>query len=350
MVGGGSCTTTRPDDSRVTRAIVARAPTRLDLGGGWTDVPPYPEREGGAVCSVAISRYATATAALDERMAHVAGTFTRSDDPLTAAALRRAKLAGSVASVVSDYPAGAGLGGSSACGVALAGALAMLRGEALSQGEIAAHSRETEVEELRIPGGYQDHYAAAYGGGLLLRFTDCVGVERLVLPASTAERFVRRGILLYTGESRLSGETVAAVRDAYVAGDSRTTAALARMKALAIDMAEALRGGELDALGRLLREHWEHQRMLHPRITTPKIETIVDTALHSGALGVKALGASGGGCVFAIAAEGREDELAKALSPLGELLRYDIDRDGFQIVAVLDESHTESRDEDGSDA
>jgi D-glycero-alpha-D-manno-heptose-7-phosphate kinase len=335
----------------VTRAIITRAPTRLDLGGGWTDVPPYPEQEGGAVCSVAISRYATATAALDERMAHVAGASARSDDPLTAAALRRANLAGSVASVVADYPAGAGLGGSSACGVALAGALAMLRGEALSQGEIAARSRETEVEELGVPGGYQDHYTAAYGGALLLRFTDCVGVEPLTLPGSTAERFVRRGILFYTGESRLSGDTIAAVCDAYVAGNSRTTAALARMKALAIEMADAMRGGDLDALGHLVREHWEHQRELHPRITTPKIEAIVDTALHCGALGVKALGASGGGCVLAIAEEGREDELAAALAPLAERLRYGIDRDGFQIVAVLDESHAASmRDEGESDA
>ena len=153
----------------MTRAIVARAPTRLDLAGGWTDVPPYPEREGGAVCAVAITRYATAAAALDDRMARAVGVSVGSQDELTAAALRRARIPGSVASVVSDYPASAGLGGSSACGVALAGALAMLRGEALSQGELAALSRATEVEELRVPGGYQDHYAAAYGGGPIAR-------------------------------------------------------------------------------------------------------------------------------------------------------------------------------------
>ena len=333
----------------MTRAIVARAPTRLDLGGGWTDVPPYPEREGGAVCAIAIARYATATAALDERMARAAGATAGSPDPLTAAALRRANLPGCVASVVSDYPAGAGLGGSSACGVALAGALAMLQGEALSQGELAARSRATEVEELQVAGGYQDHYAAAYGGALLLRFTDCVGVEPLTLSDAAAKEFVRRGVLLYTGESRLSGETVAAVRDAYVAGDPRTTAALARIKTLAIEMADALRAGDLDGLGALLREHWIHQRALHPRITTPKIETIVETALRHGALGLKALGASGGGCVLAIAEEGREAELANALAPLGERLQYEIDRDGFQMIAVLDESHEERpRDERGT--
>lgn len=323
----------------MTRAIVARAPTRLDLGGGWTDVPPYPEREGGAVCAIAITRYATATAALDERMARTAGVPTSSPDALTAAALRRANIPGAVASVVPDYPVGAGLGGSSACGVALAGALAMLRGDALSQGELAAWSRDTEVEELRVPGGYQDHYTAAYGGALLLRFTDCVGVEPLTLPEAMADQFVRRGVLLYTGESRISGTTVAAVRDAYVAGNPRTTAALARMKTLAIEMADALRAEDLDALGALLREHWVHQRALHPHITTPKIEAIVETGLRHGALGLKALGASGGGCVLAIAEEGREEELAAALAPLGERLSYDIDRDGFQIIAVMDESH-----------
>jgi D-glycero-alpha-D-manno-heptose-7-phosphate kinase len=222
----------------------------------------------------------------------------------------------------------------------------MLRGEALSQGELAARSRATEVEELHVAGGYQDHYASAYGGALLLRFTDCVGVEPLPLADATADRFVRRGVLLYTGESRLSGETVAAVRDAYLAGDPRATAALARMKTLAIEMADALRADDLDGLGALLREHWVHQRDLHPLITTPKIEAIVETALRHGALGLKALGASGGGCVLAIAAEGREEELATALAPLGERLRYDIDRDGFQIVAVLDESHGEPPSEE----
>ncbi len=334
----------------MTRAIVARAPTRLDLAGGWTDVPPYPEREGGAVCAVAIARYATATAALDDRMARAAGAPIGSQDELTAAALRRANIPGSVATVVADYPASAGLGGSSACGVALAGALAMLRGEALSQGELAARSRATEVDELRIVGGYQDHYAAAYGGALLLRFTDCVGVEPLALSDATAERFVRRGVVLYTGVSRMSGDIVAAVRDAYVAGDPRTTAALARMKTLAIEMADALRAGDIDGLGALLREHWVHQRQLHPRITTPKIETIVETARRHGAIGLKALGASGGGCVLAIAEEGREEEVAAALAPLGERLRYDIDRDGFQIVAVMDESHEENpRDESDTD-
>jgi D-glycero-alpha-D-manno-heptose-7-phosphate kinase len=323
----------------VTRAIVARAPTRLDFGGGWTDVPPYTEREGGAVCSVAITRYATATAALDERAGRRAGVDAPSDDPLTAAALRRSGLRGAVAHVSSDVPAGSGLGGSSACGVALAGALAALRGASLAPNELAALSRATEVEELGVAGGYQDHYAAAYGGALLLGFSDCASVELLELPGTSADDLVRRSVLLFTGESRLSSRTIDSVRDAYVAGEPRTVAALARIKVLAIEMAAALRAGDVDSLGRLVGEHWVHQRALHPTITTPRIDAVLERARHAGALGLKALGASGGGCVLAIAEDGREDELAAAISPLGERLKFGIDAEGFQVIAVLDEQH-----------
>jgi D-glycero-alpha-D-manno-heptose-7-phosphate kinase len=323
----------------VTRAIVARAPTRLDFGGGWTDVPPYTEREGGAVCSVAITRYATATAALDAHAARRAGVPAPADDALTAAALRRAGIPGAVAHVTGDFPEGAGLGGSSACGVALAGALALLRGEHLAPSDLASLSRATEVEELGVAGGYQDHYAAAFGGALLLGFAECASVELLSFAGRSADDFVRRSVLLYTGESRLSGSTIAAVRDAYLAEQPRTVAALARMKALAGEMAGAVRAGDVDGLGRLVGEHWVHQRALHPSITTPRIDAIVERATRAGALGVKALGASGGGCVLAIAAEGREDEMARSIAPLGERLDFAIDWDGFQVVAVLDERH-----------
>jgi D-glycero-alpha-D-manno-heptose-7-phosphate kinase len=316
----------------VTRAVVARAPTRLDLGGGWTDVPPYPEREGGMVCSVAIARYATAVAALDEDAARAAGLPAPGRDALTTAALRRANVAGAIAGVSADYPVGAGLGGSSACGVALAGALAALRGLRPTPDELASLSRATEAEDVGVAGGYQDHWASAYGGALLLTFTDCVGVEYLALPAGTAEELERRAVLLYTGESRLSGSTVAAVRDAYVAGEARTVAALARMKALALEMAESLRAGDVDTLGRQVGEHWVHQRALHPSITTARIDAIVEAAAAAGALGVKALGASGGGCVLAIAARGREDELARTIAPYGERLAYTIDWRGAHLV------------------
>jgi D-glycero-alpha-D-manno-heptose-7-phosphate kinase len=316
----------------VSRALVARAPTRLDFGGGWTDVAPYCDEQGGAVCNLAITRYATATAATTD------GTPPASDDPLVRAALRHAGIS-ATASVVSDFPIAAGLGGSSAAGVALAGALAALRGEILEPAALAERSRRTEVDELGVAGGFQDHYAAAFGGVLLLTYEGCVGVELLAVSDATCDALVRRGVLLYTGVSRISASTIVAVADAVRARDAGVCAALARMKALAVEMAASLRAGDLDALGEQLAEHWMHQRALHPTITTERIEAIGRTAARAGALGMKALGASAGGCVFVMAREGREDELAAAIAPLGERLQFGVDRTGFQVVAAMDE-HT----------
>jgi galactokinase/mevalonate kinase-like predicted kinase len=111
------------------------------------------------------------------------------------------------------------------------------------------------------------------------------------------------------------------------------------MKALARQMAAALRAGDLDALGTLVGEHWIHQRALHPSITTPRIDAIMDAARRAGALGAKALGASGGGCVFAIARDGQERALARALAPLGEPLGFAVDHGGFDVVAVLQDTN-----------
>lgn len=321
----------------MTRALVARAPTRLDFGGGWTDVPPYSDREGGAVCNLAIARYATATVAIGGHVAARAEPSNSDDDRLIRAALRRSRLTDAEARLANDFPVGAGLGGSSAAGVALAGALAELAGTPLPPHALATLSRATEADELGVPGGYQDHYAAAFGGALLLTFeSGGVDVESIALSADIESAIARRSVLVYTGESRISGDTITAVRDAYLGGQRGVVNALARMKALAHEMAAALRADDLDALGTLIGEHWSHQRALHPAIPTARIDAIVNAATRSGALGAKALGASGGGCVLAIAEDGREDELARALAPLGERLAFTVDTKGFDVLAVLE--------------
>jgi D-glycero-alpha-D-manno-heptose-7-phosphate kinase len=319
----------------MSRALVVRAPTRLDFGGGWTDVPPYSEEEGGVVCNIAITRYATVTAAIGGHPASRTSTSTTGDHRLIRAALERSGLTGADASVSNDFPVGAGLGGSSAAGVALAGALALLAGEPAEPGMIAERSRATEVDGLGIAGGFQDHYAAAFGGALLLTFEGSVAIEQIGLTPSICRSLSDRALLVYTGESRMSGATIDAVLDAYRAREPRVCGALARMKSLARVMAAAVRAGDVDALGRLVGEHWVHQRSLHPTITTARIDAIMDVSARHGGIGGKALGASGGGCVLVFAAQDRADDLAAALEPLGERLRYDIDERGFDVLATL---------------
>jgi D-glycero-alpha-D-manno-heptose-7-phosphate kinase len=314
----------------VSREVVARAPTRIDLGGGWTDVPPYCDREGGFVCNVAITRYAVVRLSTTSEMR--AASVDASEAPLVRAALKRAGINGVSVSIENDFPVAAGLGGSSAASAALLGALAEWRGESWQPAAIAEEGRRIEVEELGVAGGRQDHYAATHGGALALTFTTSVAVRRIPISSKARSDLTSRSFLVYTGQSRISGDTITAVLGAYEAGESRVVQALRRMRELAKDMATALERSDLDAVGELVKEHWVHQRALHPSIPTPRIDDIVARALNTGALGAKAMGASGGGCVLVIARSNNVEQIRDAVKPLGQILDFGVDDDALTIM------------------
>lgn len=319
----------------MTDALRMRAPVRIDFGGGWTDVPPYCEEQGGFVCNVAISRYATATLTVEEGP-------RRNDSPpnadLTAAlihaALKRADRLNSPLKlgIESDFPVGAGLGGSSAAGVAAMAVLAASAGRQPPPEELAESSRSIEVEELGIAGGRQDHYAAAFGGALALEFGEGVTVNRLSLDATAVDALESSMLVVYTGRSRISGETITGVLDAYRAREPRVVSALRWMNELARRMVDPLQAGKVEELGRLVGEHWVHQRKLHPAITTPEIERIMSIAAREGAWGAKALGASGGGCVAVLGEPGCLTRVASATRGIATPLSFTIDRLGVHAV------------------
>ena len=311
--------------------LVARAPTRLDFGGGWTDVPPYSSERGGCVCNVAIELHAIATVRSRTGSDGVEQTSSP-DNALAAAATRRASMPDVRVELEAEYPVGAGLGGSSAAGVAVLGALAAWRGDSIDAAHLAEESRRLEVEDLGIAGGRQDHYAAAMGGALGLWFGGDVTARRIPLSDELIEQLNTRCIVAYTGQSRISANTITAVMDAYRAREPRVLGALDRLRDLAGQMVVALESADVDALGHLLGEHWVHQRSLDPAIPTPLIDAILDDAAAAGALGGKALGASGGGCVLAIAAGGKVDEVRRVMGKRARLLPVRVARHGFQIV------------------
>lgn len=324
--------------------MIARAPARIDFGGGWTDVPPYDVEQGGCVCNLAISRHATATLSecaggveIDEE-----GLSYSAESPeaivgvaagsLAAAAVKRAGVHDVRLATRSYFPSGAGLGGSSAAGVALTGAFAAWRDESLTREDVAERSRAVEVEELGIAGGRQDHYAAAFGGALGLWFEDRVRVRQISISAQLAAEIERRCIVGYTGRSRISGDTITAVLEGYASRDRTVTAALRSMRELAEQMIRALAEGSLDNLGHLVAQHWQHQRKLHAGITTVEIEAVLAAAAAAGALGGKALGASGGGCVLVIAPSERTSEVRAAVARHAQLVPFMVDQSGLTVT------------------
>jgi D-glycero-alpha-D-manno-heptose-7-phosphate kinase len=317
----------------VATTIVTRAPTRIDFGGGWTDVPPYSNEAGGFVCNIAIARYATVTLATGEANGD-AMTLANGDHAIVTAAARRFRVSDARISVSSDFPTSAGLGGSSAVGVAAVAAFAALRGQRMTPTAIAELSREIEIGDVGIPGGRQDHYAAAYGGALALRFS-AGGVDVRSIPLSEKFRaeIERRSIIVYTGQSRVSGETITAVMRGYADREPRVVHSLARMREIAEEMAPAVAQGNYDRLATLVTEQWMHQRALHPAIPTPLIDDIIAHAQAAGAIGAKALGASGGGCVLVMTRADRVDAVCKSVETLGEVLPFTLARDGVERCA-----------------
>lgn len=283
------------------------------------------------MCNVAIARYATAI--IKEERGGSSLTSAESDSPLLRAVLKRSALTDVSMQLTNDYPMGAGLGGSSAATAAMLTAVAEWRGETWDRSAVAEAGRRIEVEDLGIAGGRQDHYAATFGGALALTFTSNVSVRRIPISQRTCDDFVSRSLLVYTGESRISGDTITAVLGAYEAGDKRVVRALYRMRELAQGMAAALERADFDGVGAMLDEHWEFQRMLHPTIPTPLIDEIVSRARSAGALGSKAMGASGGGCVLIISPADQVERVRRSVAGLGVILDFRVDCDGVALIA-----------------
>jgi D-glycero-alpha-D-manno-heptose-7-phosphate kinase len=296
------------------------------------------------VCNLAIASYARATLrsirsgvelsadGAVHRATRASLLRAEGDASLGAAAMRRARLERARLEQASEFPRGAGLGGSSAAGVAVAAAMAAWRDESISRSELAERSRALEVEELGNAGGFQDHYAAAYGGALALTFHESVTTKRIALRTELVGALERQCLIAYTGESRISGATITAVLDGYRERVPRVVSALARMRALAEQMVGALEHESVDELGHLVGEHWEQQRVLHEKITTPSIDRILGIARTHGALGGKALGASGGGSVLIIARAERVDEVRAHVAPLARLLPFIVDTQGAHVI------------------
>jgi D-glycero-alpha-D-manno-heptose-7-phosphate kinase len=298
--------------------VVARAaaPVRLDFAGGWTDVPPFSTREGGVVVAAAIALCAQAEVRrTDAGLRLVAEDLDASVElpdeaaltptgplALLQAALRLLPVGPCSLTTRSEAPPGSGLGSSGALDVALVAALSAARGEAPDPGQTARLACRLEMVEAGIAGGRQDQFVAAFGGFLRLGFRDPEAtVEPLALDSALLSELERRTVLVYTGASRFSGNTISRVMQAYDRGDGSVTGALHGLRDVAEGMTEALRAGDLARIGRLLDANWRFQRTLDSGMSTPAMERLSQAMREAGALGGKAAGSGAGGAMFFLA-------------------------------------------------
>ena len=217
---------------------------------------------------------------------------------LAKAAIERIGVPGGIdVAIESDAPAGSGLGGSSALVVGVVAAVAALRSVPLTADELARMAHAIEREDLGIAGGWQDQYAAAFGGFNLIEFTPS---EMFVTPVATdpalLERLRERLLQCYTGHVRRNVGLIDTQIRLHAEGREETLLGMKHLHEMAYAMRDAVIEDRLDDLGAMLRDAFENKKLMNPHIAehTP-IEAMLSAARDAGAIGGKICGAGGGG-------------------------------------------------------
>jgi D-glycero-alpha-D-manno-heptose-7-phosphate kinase len=285
--------------------LVVRAPVRVDFAGGWTDIQPFANTEGGAVLNTAIDRYVQGTLEIKE-----ADTKTKGVN----ASKIISQSSGIKINYSSNLPTGSGLGTSAAMNVVF---LFLIRYEFFKNEppEVIAEAAFEMEQLLRIKGGKQDQYASALGGINFMTFTDKVKVERLNIEKSIKGQLEKNLVLCYSGKSRLSGNIHDKVWGRYLKGE--TVDAFHGLKKSAYSMKKALINGRLDEFASLMTENWEYQKQLDSSVTNPTTEKLFRASYESGAIGGKACGAGGGGCLLFFCDKSRVNPVKRALVKAG---------------------------------
>ncbi len=281
------------------RVIHAKAPLRVSFAGGGTDVPPFPEQEGGLVLSATINRYAYGALAprSDNQIGLESVDFGLSLNypadaeivfdgrlDLAKAAIRKMGRGGYDLFLHSNAPPGSGLGSSSAVMVALIGLLKEFHGQPLTDYEVAELAFELERKDLGFKGGLQDQYAATFGGFNLIEFEgDRVIVNPLRISAGRGARAgAQHAPVLHGPDPVLRSDHRAPDQTAGRAGTSSALAGLRAGKELAVAMKNALLQRRLTEFGELLGAAWEQKKQLSSKISNEFIDTAYESRDQAG--------------------------------------------------------------------
>ena len=314
----------------------ARAPVRVDPAGGGTDAPPFCVDHGGLVVNFGVSLHAYAYA---ERLESESGVMIYASDlgegvhAESVAALRQETRLEFLRAFIdrlvpegdslllvteSGVPAGSGLGGSGAIGVAVVAAIDRAYGRTRSQIEIAALANEIERKDLGYPGGDQDSFGAALGGMNRLEYPEGGGTNpvRLDVSENTRRRIEQASLLVFTGAAHVSGSIHEDIKNSYALENSPTVAEMFSLREAAESMSTALESDDLAAYVDALNQSCQSLYALHSSCDSEAHRKLI-AGLGDLMLGAKTCGAGGGGFLLVHADPARRVECLRRAEKLG---------------------------------
>ena len=321
--------------------VRARAPLRLGLAGGGTDVSPFSDLHGGQVMNVTIDKFAyvtideSPTADVELHAADVGINERIPAGPLRGelGALQLSK--GVYARICrqflderypairvrtySDAPPGSGLGSSSTMVVALITAFAEYFQLALGEYDVAQLAYEIERHDLGLSGGKQDQYAAAFGG---FNFMEFYGGDRVIVNPLRIKDWVWAEleaslVLYFTGASRESARIIDEQARNVVEGNAHSVEAMFRLKEEAVQMKEALLRGDIKRFASVMQSGWEAKKRMARSISNRDIDALEALGFEHGAIATKVSGAGGGGFMMFVCDPADRMRLVRALSGAG---------------------------------
>lgn len=319
--------------------IRSKAPLRLGLAGGGSDVSPYSDIYGGLILNATINLYAYCTIEetsnnliiingydshcfksyplsnrleIDGEASLIKGVYNRimRDYNLLPTAFK--------ITTYNDAPAGSGLGTSSTMVVCILKCFVEWLSLPLGDYEIARLAYEIERKDLGLSGGKQDQYAAAFGGFNYMEFlqNDMVIVNPLKMKRWIIDELEASMVLYFTGRSRESANIIDEQKKNTSIGNNDAIEAMHKIKQTAVDTKLALLKGDIETFANILRVGWENKKKMANHITNPMIQEAMEIAMNTGAKAGKISGAGGGGFIMFVVEPTRKKEVINALNKL----------------------------------
>lgn len=340
--------------------IRSKAPLRLGLAGGGSDVAPYSDTYGGLVLNATINLYAYCTIeetdsptieicsydnnyhctfpladrlTIDGEASLIKGVYNRVVRDYGAVPY------GFRITTYNDAPAGSGLGTSSTMVVCILSCFAEWLSIPVGDYEVARLAYEIERKDLSLSGGKQDQYAATFGGFNFMEFlaNDMVIVNPLKIKSWIIDELEASMILYFTGRSRASAAIIEEQKKNTSEGKTEAIEAMHRIKQSAIDMKIALFKGDMREFARILGQAWEDKKKMAGAISNPMIQKAFDVAVEAGAIAGKVSGAGGGGFMMLMVDPTRKKAVTEALSKLnGFVMPFEFSQRGAHSWKIYD--------------
>lgn len=323
--------------------IISRAPVRLSMGGGGTDLASYYVQYGGFLMAAAINKYTyimlnrrfNESIRLSYSKTEIVDDVNQIEHNIFREALRHAEIDKQIElASIADVPAQCGLGTSSTFTVALLNALYAYKKKYVSLSELAESACHIEIDVLKAPIGKQDQYAASFGGFNAYWFNKdgTVNIEPVNIKEENLIELQNNIFLFYLKKERSASAILEVQNLKSKEGDKGTIERLHKIKEIGLHTKRVFENGRFNEFGEILHEHWLTKKGLSNKVSDPFIDEVYEEARKNGAIGGKVVGAGGGGFLMLYCPKNKSN-LVSAMAKMGVApMWFSFEHEGAKIA------------------